>query len=366
MKLNIPLFLCFSALLFFSCEPIVTEFKGIENCEYYTANSNSADSPTKSQIKVMTWNIRFGAGRMGWFGESCGNRVILTDEEVLSSLRKIADYINLVQPDILLLQEVDINSKRTSYIDQLRWIMDNTYFKYAVYASVWRVAFIPSDGLGRMDEGNAILSRWKIGESFRLQFPLQGDQDALTKYFYFRNNIMKVRIDMPDGKQFYAVNTHLSAFSTDDTKKKQVDILVNELASIDNSGKYFILGGDFNLLPPNSDSTDYCDEDKCEGESFHHPGDKPMHKDGSNYLPEITWMQVLYDKYSPDVSLDKYKANQINYFTHTTIHPNGFWNRKLDYLFTNYKWIPNTDTTHQTTHEMSDHCPVSVIWEVPK
>ena len=32
-------------------------------------------------LKVMTWNIRFGAARIPWFGDSCGDRVIMSENE---------------------------------------------------------------------------------------------------------------------------------------------------------------------------------------------------------------------------------------------------------------------------------------------
>ena len=171
----------------------------------------------------MTWNVRFGAARIPWFGDSCGDRVIMTKSEVIAHLENIADYINSVQPDILLLQEVDVESKRSGYIDQVQWFLDNTSFNYGAYASMWQAQFIPSDGLGRVDVGNAILSRWEITDAERIQLPLRTDQDGLTQYFYLRRNILKTRIDVPN-RDFYAVCTHTTAFATDDTKQKHIEM----------------------------------------------------------------------------------------------------------------------------------------------
>ena len=70
---------------------------------------------------VMTWNIRFVAGRIPWFGDSNGSRVILSEKEVLTQLRRVAAKLKDVQVDILLLQEVDVKSKRSAYIDQVQW-----------------------------------------------------------------------------------------------------------------------------------------------------------------------------------------------------------------------------------------------------
>jgi endonuclease/exonuclease/phosphatase family metal-dependent hydrolase len=174
-------------VVLFDCESLVTKFEDIEDAKMYTAKQLQNPPVAVDTIMVMTWNIRFGAGRIPWFGDSCGDRVILSEEEVQSNLRGIADMLKDVKPDILLLQEVDIQSKRSSYVNQMQWLLDHTYFNYGAYASVWKAQVIPSDGLGRMDEGNAVLSRWKITDAVRIQLPLRGDQDALTRYFYVRN-----------------------------------------------------------------------------------------------------------------------------------------------------------------------------------
>ena len=341
-----------------NCEPLVDRFDDIEDGVIYTAK-NMTTPPTKvANVKVMTWNIRFGAGRVPWFGDSCGDRVILTNDEVMSSLNGIAQKLYEEQPDILLLQEVDVNSKRSGYIDQVQWLLDFTYFNYATFASAWKVQFIPSDGLGRMNMGNAIFSRWKISQVERIQLPLRGDQDALTQYFYLRRNILKAKIAVPNVDNFYAVDVHASAFSRDDTKKKHIDIFKTELDKITESGEYFVAGGDLNELPPGAVKTNFCIENLCSGEN-------PDEKEGCDFSKEVTWLQDLYDTYIPAVRLDDYLANEEIYFT-STPDWGGDWQKKLDYLFTNYKWAVSSDITHQDATKLSDHTPVSASWEVPQ
>ena len=352
-------------LLILSCEPLVDRFDNIEEGKIYKAKNQQTPPASVNTITVMTYNIRFGAARCEWFGDSCGDKVILKQEFILSNLGALADKINEVKPDILLLQEVDVQSKRSAYIDQVQWLLDHTYLNYGAYASVWKAQVIPSDGLGRMNMGNAVLSRWMITEAIRIQLPLRGDQDALTRYFYLRRNILKTKIALPDVNDFYAVNVHTAAFSTDDTKKKQLDCFKEELDNIAASGGYFVAGGDLNAIPPGSDSTDFCDEDKCPGESFHGPNDDPKHKEGSYFTPEIDWLQHFYDAYNSAVPLEDYVVNQPHYFTETPDW-NGFYDRKLDYLFTNHKWVAGSDSTHHDASRLSDHAPISAKWEAPK
>ena len=170
----------------------------------------------------MTWNIRFGAGRTDWFGDHCGDRVILTEDEILENLNPIRDELIDLDVDILLLQEIDVDSKRSAYLDEVKYLLDETHLNYGVFASMWQAQVIPSDGLGRVNTGNAILSRWKLSDAERIQLDLMYDQDALSQYFYLRRNIIKAKVEIPNQDSLYAINTHLTAFATDDTKEKHV------------------------------------------------------------------------------------------------------------------------------------------------
>ena len=341
-----------------SCEMPATGFDEEEKAVYYEKDQKMSAPQPDSTISVMTWNIRFGIGRGPWFGDACGYKVIYTRDEIIAVLRLIADRINTVKPDILMLQEADINSTRSAYIDQLRWLLDNTYFNYAVYGSQWKAQFIPSDGLGRMNEGNAILSRWPLSDAIRFQLALREDQPSIERYFYERCCMVKARVEIPGFKSFYAVNIHASAFATDDTKHQHLEEFKSELDQISSEGYMFVAGGDLNTLPPQSDSTDYCFEDMCNGESFHHTGDDPVHKDGSNYTPEAEWLVPFYTDYKSAVDHNEYILNQDLFFTHTT-RPEHSWDRTLDYLFTNNRWRSGATVVHQTITRESDHAPVS-------
>ena len=360
----------FTGLVLLSCEPLVTEFRDIEDAILYESSSKTNIQNSPDSLLVMTWNVRFGAARIPWFGDSCGDRVIMTSGEVVVHLENIADYINNIQPDILLLQEVDVESKRSGYVDQVRWFLDNTYFNYGAYASMWQAQFIPSDGLGRVDAGNAILSRWEITEAERIQLPLRTDQDGLTQYFYLRRNILKTRIDVPN-RDFYAVCTHTTAFATDDTKQKHIEMFYETISSIDTNA-VFIAGGDLNSVPPES-TTDYCMSDICSGESFHQAGDDPEHKEGSyfyNFVGEPNLIQPFYTYFNSAIGV--VDASLESNFTHSPRNTDeesenytdsDYWDRKLDYLFSNQ---PLTEgKTHQNQHQLSDHAPVSAVLGLP-
>ena len=343
-----------------SCDPLVTDFSSNEPPKEYTAK-NLVSAPNKDTLTVVTWNIRFGIGRANWFGDSCGDLVLFDNETIIDGLELLAQKITEMDADILLLQEVDTDSKRSAYIDQVQWLLDHTSMNYGVYASMWEVQFVPSDGLGRVNTGNAILSKWPLSEAERIQLSLRGDQDALTKAFYVRRNVLKAIVNYP-GNPFWAVDIHASAFSNDDTKQKQFLEFKDVLDEINSKGELFVAGGDLNELPPGATKNNYCEEDRC-------PDELPEDDEGCDFSNETTWINPLYDTYVPSVSLVDYQQNEQLYFTHASTHDINDeryqWNRKLDYLFTNTAWVPRSEITHQEAQLESDHVAVSAKWVVP-
>ena len=359
-KTKLSLLFSFTILLLVSCDPLVTEFPTEQAATEYTARTFSTP-PNKDTLTVVTWNIRFGIGRAKWFGDSCGELVLFDTDKIQDGLELLAAKITAMDADILLLQEVDTDSKRSAYIDQVQWLLDNTAMNYGVYASMWEVQFVPSDGLGRVNTGNAILSHWPLSEAERIQLSLRGDQDALTRAFYVRRNVLRAKVNYP-GSPFWAVDIHASAFSNDDTKQKQYLEFKAVLDELDAQGEHFVAGGDLNELPPGAAKNNYCDNDRC-------PGESAEDDEGCDFSNETAWIRPLFDSYIPAVDTVNYLQDENRYFTHASTHDASDeryqWNRKLDYLFTNTDWVPRSTVTHQDAVLESDHVAVAAKWVVP-
>lgn len=348
-------------IILISCEPLVTTFDDVEDAVLYEAKNVSIAPAPSGSLNVLTWNIRFGIGRLPFFGDSCGDRTVMTEQEVLNALELVAAKIDNINPDIILFQEVDRESKRTAYIDQVQWILDHTDMNYAAYASIWKAQTIPSDGIGRIDAGNVIMSKWEIESAERIKLALRTDQDALTTMFYLRRNVLKAKMAIPGQDDFYTINVHATAFATDDTKQKHIDQFKEVLDEINSDGYNFVAGGDLNSVPPGA-ATDYCIADACTGDEFHTDTDGGPHREGSyfnNFENEPTILQPLYNSYNPAIVLEDAVTGEHSN-THST-SGDRFWDRKLDYIFTNQAILSGTGTTHQDALQLSDHAPVSVF-----
>ena len=85
----------------------------------YQADHIDSHGSIPDEIKVVTWNIRFGAGRLPWIIDSCGEKALSDYDGVEIIMQKIADTLNEINADIVLLQEVDVESKRSGFMDQM-------------------------------------------------------------------------------------------------------------------------------------------------------------------------------------------------------------------------------------------------------
>lgn len=337
-----------------SCDPFGVRFDDVEPAQYYEAATVRRVS-VPDRLRVMTYNIKFAGGRVDFFFDCHGDEVLMKREQVIVHLTGLSQVIVDYDPHLLFLQEVDTNSKRSAFVNQVQWLLDHTSLNYAYYASQWRADFVPSDGIGAVDSGNAILSKFPLRDGQRWALPLRSDVGGLTRYFYLRRNLLTA--DMDVGFPLRVVATHAEAYGEDSTQRAHIELFKEQL---DAAPGEVIGGADLNTLPPGSNQVSNFDDSVCRDEFA-----------ADDYSAEQTWLRDLYDDYAADVPLAEYQAHQAQYFSHTT-DAAGFWNRKLDYLFTNLQVVDGSGLTHQDkdhggldTMPLSDHAPVSVEVRLP-
>lgn len=344
-----------------SCDPFNTGFEELEEAVMYESRVISPPRQEVKRLTIMNWNAKFGGGRIDFFFDCHGDRVLMTEQEVTANLDGLVAKIRQVNPDVLFMQEIDPNSKRAAYVDQVQYILDHTGLNYAAYASQWKADYVPSDGIGAIDSGNVIMSKFPLKDAERLALSLQGDQDGITQYFYLKRNILRARVALPGGKDVWLLNLHSDAYSKDGTKKKHIDSMEREMDALNARGVLWVGGGDFNTLPPGTTKMVGFEDSVCEDIDFQ----------ADDFTAEADFMTPFYTKFNPFVPLADYQADNSKYFTHST-SKDIFWNRQLDYLFTNGQWVAGSGLVHQSaaqggmdTMPLSDHAPVSAVLEVP-
>lgn len=337
-----------------------------EEIARFKATNVEAPPANPARLKIMAWNVKYGAGRIDFWFDFWGDETQMTVEQVEGNMERIYELIRQYDPDVLITSEIEVNSKRSAYYDMVRGILENTKLNYATYVQTWNGRYVPSEGVGRIDLGNAIFSKYEITKAERIRQVDRTDQDPATSYFYIHRALGRAELDL--GNRSMAVwAIHTEAYDNDGTKQKHIAQAHEELKK---ETLPWVIGGDFNELFPNAlKLSGFPDEPAS---SIGTPYEQPP------YTPEV--MKPFFADFKPWITEAEYgdtEADQRRYFTHSVIGPEhtdnngepGFWNRTLDYLFAapSLSWQPGQSDVLQAKGRMgitvepvtiSDHAPV--------
>src|SRR3990167_32123 len=181
-------------------------------------------------LKLMTWNIQYLAGKnhVFWYDLEGGSGPDLrpSSADLAFTLDEVVRVVRDEQADIVLLQELHDGARASDYQDQLGLLQARLRDLYpcSTQAFYWKAGFVPHPKiLGSVGMKLATLSRPLLVSSL----PLRG------------------------GGELAAINTHLDAFAQgDDTMQQQVTMTGRLLDQLQGRSTPWVLGGDFNLLPP--------------------------------------------------------------------------------------------------------------------
>ena len=115
-----------------ACDPFHTGFDDVEGAVSYQARGEKSEPDPEAALRVMNYNVKFGGARIDFFFDCFGDRVLMSKDEVVQNLSGLAEKIRQYDPDLLVIQEVDVNSKRDGYVDQMQWLLDHTDLRYGV------------------------------------------------------------------------------------------------------------------------------------------------------------------------------------------------------------------------------------------
>ena len=203
-----------------------------------------------STFTFVSWNIQYCASRTFHFFYDGGPYVHVPASMVEDIIQQIGALLNEESVDIIALQEVDRNSKRTQGIDQYRGIRHHIRHHSSARATYFKAPFIPiptSNPLGKVHTDLVTLSSAQIQDAYRYQLALL-NESKIRQSLNLKRAILETEFRTAKGPLFVA-NTHLSAFSFQDgTQHKQVQQLQDWIDARP-SGSRWIVAGDFNLLP---------------------------------------------------------------------------------------------------------------------
>ncbi|MCB0585026.1 MAG: endonuclease/exonuclease/phosphatase family protein [Phaeodactylibacter sp.] len=224
----------------------------------------SEENPVRDSIlSFVTWNLGYGGlGEESDFFYDHGNmfysggRMIRAPREFVE--KNIAGdtlFVQTTQSDFFLFQEVDVDSRRSYYINQFREIGEELPGFAAFFAPNYKVSRVPIPLLepwaayGKVLSGLATYSRFQPYESLRLQLP--GSFSWPTRIFQLDRCVAVHRYRVANGKELVVMNVHNSAYDADGGLKRQQMAFLRELLLEEyEKGHYVMVGGDWNQCPP--------------------------------------------------------------------------------------------------------------------
>jgi endonuclease/exonuclease/phosphatase family metal-dependent hydrolase len=303
-------------------------------------------------LKLYNQNVQFMAGKNYVFFYEAANSSSPDERpsptDIKQTLHGLAQLITEQNPDIILLQEVDHGAKRTDYADQLADLLSLLPTDYACHVSTmyWQASYLPHPRImGAVGTKLSVISKYKISTATRIQLSLI-PQDPISQLFNFKRALLDVRLPVKGAGEMAVLNTHLSAFAKGtNTLSKQVKQIDTHLQSLNKHKTPWIIGGDFNLLPPNT----------------------LLNEQLRRYFDTKSAISTLYQHHLAIPSLTDTQLNKQQWFTY---FPNGSRikqpDRTIDYYFYSPQILLNNAFVEtQKSVDLSDHMPIIADFTLP-
>jgi len=224
------------------------EFTG-EVISFSASTDSFADTDKFSQLRVLSWNIGYGYG-MGSAGEGYATKSRAHFERELLKMVKLFDEYKI---DVALIQEIDQDSGRSGHLDQVKYLAENSNLRFAAYAPSWKANYVPfpywppTNHFGKVYSGGAVLSRFPILENRINLWSKPSSFSYIYNFFYLFRYTQNVLLQLPNGREYSFVNSHLEAF--DDVHRDRQGKWMAERVDryLSEGSPVLAIGGDFNV-----------------------------------------------------------------------------------------------------------------------
>jgi endonuclease/exonuclease/phosphatase family metal-dependent hydrolase len=226
-----------------------------------------AHSKPSGIVRVMTYNIGYCSGM-------ANNLPVRKNQYFFSrNMKTFLEYLQKNPMDILAFQEIDFNSHRSYFVDQLDTVSRTLEFPNATRVVNWDKRYVPfpywppSVHFGSMLSGQGIVSRYEVLSNRREQLKEPEGMFFLKKRFYLHRLAQVVELELGE-RSLVVVNVHLEAFHLETRRSQARQVL--ELCREYGEETPMLVLGDFNCVPPDAPKKsgfkdepdiDYTDDD---------------------------------------------------------------------------------------------------------
>ena len=216
---------------------------------------NDCNVLTCDTFNILTWNIGYAGldASMDFFYEG-GKQSRQTKEQTAKNLHEICKFIQSNDSvDFILLQEVDINSKRTYNVNQFYEIEQAIPLFKSYFTINYNVFFVPvplSKPTGKVVSSLMFCTKNNVCELMHYAYP--NTMKLPSRAFLYDRCFIVARYNLKNEKQLLIINTHNSAFDSGEQRKIEMIFLRQFVTTEYERGNYVIVGGDWNQIPPDN------------------------------------------------------------------------------------------------------------------
>jgi endonuclease/exonuclease/phosphatase family metal-dependent hydrolase len=237
--------------------------------EYKPANRESVPvshslslKPVRFQpIELYIWNIGYASldAKQDFFMDGGKSVRPVSSSSVDENIWAIQAFFAAVAPDIVFLQEVDVNSKRSYGINQADFFSQN-WKGSGAFALNFKCPFVPipfPHFIGKVESGLLILNSYGTSSAERISLPspfpwperiAQLKRCLLVQRIPVQEN---GSAENPGGSELVLINLHLEAYDADGAGRiAQTRVLAEFMKEEYKKGNYCVAGGDFNQVFP--------------------------------------------------------------------------------------------------------------------
>ncbi len=208
-----------------------------------------AHAPIGQSMTLVSYNVGFGAysDDYSFFMDGGEYAKAFSKDAVMSNIGGSLEAVRAANPDLVLLQEVDVDGDRSYHVDESAMFSSGLSGYDRVYAQNYDSPyfFYPfSEPIGANRSGIMTFSRYGVESAHRRSLPIE---NSLYKFLDLDRAYSVSTIPTENGKALVVYNVHLSAYTSDGTiADEQLRILSADMKEQYEKGNYVIAAGDFN------------------------------------------------------------------------------------------------------------------------
>ncbi len=231
----------------------------VETVENY--GQSSRELAPGDTVSILTYNIGYGANDAEHDFFMDGGKTVNTEsaDNINRNINGIISTLYEAKADINLLQEVDIDSKRSYNIDEASMLSGAFSDCMYAFANNYLCDYVPypfPTTIGKVNAGIMTISPYSADSVERIALSNSFSWPVST--CQLKRCLLVERIPLTDSnKKLVVVNLHLEAYDGGDMKLEQFKELCDFIKMEYANGNYVVAGGDFNSTLPSVDSSRY-------------------------------------------------------------------------------------------------------------